>query len=174
LGEFEEAYRHNNLPYFRADIRLLQGRLPHVAAEREDTRTAMAAFLMGKTTALPSEPSGAAIPRDQFLLYLGRFSKIQQSKLLDDFYHQIGWEADRARCLLILAEAAIKQGEPSLGRTHFETASRWILHSGSVEHLCLMQLVRASWSESPERTTWRGGQSRRDYAWRASAVWGFT
>jgi hypothetical protein len=143
LGEFEEAYRHNNLPYFRADIRLLQGRLPHVAAEREETRTAMAAFLMGKTTTLPSEPSGAAIPRDQFLLYLGSFSKIQQSKLLDDFYHQIGWEGDRARCLLILAEAAIRQGEPSLGRTHLETASRWILHSGSVEHLCLMQLVRA-------------------------------
>jgi hypothetical protein len=143
LGEFEEAYRHNNLPYFRADIRLLQGRLPQVAAEQEDSRTAIAAFLMGKKTAVPSQPLGAAIPRDQLLLYLGRLSKIQQSMLLDDFYHQIGWEGDRARCLLIIAEAAIKQEDESLSRKHLETASRWILHSGSVEHLCLMQLVRS-------------------------------
>jgi hypothetical protein len=143
LGEFEEAYRHNNLPYFRADIRLLQGRLPQVAAEQEDTRTAIAAFLMGKTTALPSQSLGAAIPCDQLLLYLGHLSKIQQSALLDDFYHQIGWEDDRTRCLLIMAEAAIKQGDRRLGRKHLEAASRWILHSGSVEHLCLMQLVRS-------------------------------
>jgi tetratricopeptide (TPR) repeat protein len=143
LGEFEEAYRHNNLPYFRADIRLLQGRLPQVATEQETTRTAQAAFLMGKTTILPSEPLGAAIPRDQLLLYLGRFSLIQQSNLLDDYYHEIGWESDRARCLLVLAETATRQGEVALGKRHLETASKWILHSGSVEHLCSMHLVRA-------------------------------
>jgi hypothetical protein len=143
LGEFKEAYLHNNFPYFRADILLLQGRLPRVAAEREDTRTAIAAFLMGKTTALPSQPLGAAIPRDQLFLYSGRFSKIQQLNLLDDFYHEIGWEGDRARCLLIMAETAARQGDGQLGRKHLEAASRWILHSGSVEHLCLMQLVKS-------------------------------
>jgi hypothetical protein len=143
LGEFEEAYQCNNLPYFRADIRLLQGRLPEVAAEQETTRTAIAAFLMGKTTALPSQSLGAAIPRDQLLLYLGRLSLIQQSNLLDDFYHQIGWEGDRARCLLVLAQTAIRQGDAVLGRRHLEAASQWVLHSGSIEHLCLMQLVRA-------------------------------
>jgi hypothetical protein len=143
LGELEEAYRHNNVPYFRADIRLLQGRLPQVKAEQEDTRTAIADFLMGKTTAMPSQPLGAAIPRDQLFLFLGRHSKIQQSTLLEDFYHEIGWENDRARCLLILAEAAVKQGDGPLGQKHLETASKWILHSGSVEHLCLMHLVRS-------------------------------
>jgi hypothetical protein len=143
LGEYEEAYRHNTLPYFRADIRLLQGRLPHVAAEQENTRTAVANFLMGKTTSLPSQPLGCVIPRDQLLLYLGRLSKIQQSSLLEDFYRQIGWEGDRTRCQLVLADAAWRQADIPLGRKYLEAASRWILHSGSVEHLCLMHLVRA-------------------------------
>jgi hypothetical protein len=156
-GELEEAYRHNNLPYFRADIRLLQGRLPQVAAEQESLRTGIAAFLMGQTTYLPSEPLGAAIPRDQLLLYLGKFSKVQQSNLLDDFYHQIGWEGDRARCLLILAETAIRQNDFPMGRKHLEAASHWILHSGSVEHLCLMHLVRARL----ERLAGDGGLAQR-------------
>src|SRR5205085_1954042 len=45
LGELEEAYRHNDLAYFRADVRLLQGRLPEAAAQGE-ARAAVAAFLM--------------------------------------------------------------------------------------------------------------------------------
>ncbi len=47
LGELEEAWARNDFAYFRADIRLLQGRLPEVAREGEDTRTAVAEFLMG-------------------------------------------------------------------------------------------------------------------------------
>jgi tetratricopeptide (TPR) repeat protein len=143
LGEFEDAYRHNELPFFRADIRLLQGRLPQVAAEGEATRTAIAAFLMGQTSALPSQPLSCPIPRDQLLAYLGRFHQIQQSADLEKFYHEIGWEGDRARCHLVLAEAAGRQGNLLFCRNHLELASKWILHSGSVEHLCFMHLVRA-------------------------------
>jgi hypothetical protein len=150
LGEFEEAYRHNNLDYFRADIRLLQGRLPAVAAEGNASRTAVAAFLMGETTALPDDNLGGVVPRDQLLLYLGRLGA-SRSALLADFYQGIGWEGDRARCELLQAEA--RRGlagldvcrEPMLDlcREHLETASRWILHAGSVEHLCLYHLIRA-------------------------------
>jgi tetratricopeptide (TPR) repeat protein len=143
LGEFEEAYRHNELPFFRADIRLLQGRLPQVAAEGEATRTAIAAFLMGQTSALPSQPLSCPIPRDQLLIYLGRFHQILQSTVLEGFYHEIGWEGDRARCQLVLAEAAGRQGNHVFCRNHLELATKWILHSGSVEHLCFMHLVRA-------------------------------
>src|SRR5262249_54564289 len=71
LGELEEAYRHNDLPYFRADVRLLQGRLPEVAAEGDATRSATADFLMGESQDLPPSVLACAIPRPQILLHLG-------------------------------------------------------------------------------------------------------
>jgi hypothetical protein len=143
LGNLEEAYAQNALPYFRADIRLLQGRLPHVAAEGDSVRTAIAAFLMGQTTTLPPQPLSCPIPRDQLLLYQGRLSHIRQSALFERFYHEIGWEGDRARCQLLLAEVARRQGEMTRCRQHLNAAAGWILHAGSVEHLCLLHLVRS-------------------------------
>jgi hypothetical protein len=143
LGNLEEAHAQNPLPYFRADIRLLQGRLPHVVAEGDSMRTAIAAFLMGQTTTLPPQPLSCPIPRDQLLLYLGRLSQIRQSALFERFYHEIGWEGDRARCQLLLAEVARRQGEMALCRQHLGAAAAWILHAGPVEHLCLLHLVRA-------------------------------
>jgi tetratricopeptide (TPR) repeat protein len=143
LGEFEDAYQHNNLPYFRADIRLLQGRLPLVAAEDDASRTAVAAFLMGQTTVLPGDDLGGVIPRDQVLLYLGRLDRVGRSVLLAGFYQDIGWEGDRARCELLLAERARRLADADACRKHLETAVRWILHAGSVEHLALLHLIRA-------------------------------
>jgi hypothetical protein len=144
LGEFDQAFAHNDLPYFRADILLLQGRLPQVAAAGDSTRTPIAAFLMGKTQAVPPDQLAAAIPREQVLLYLGRHFQVRRSSgVLEGFYQTIGWEGDRARSLLLLAEAARRQAEDSLCRKHLDTASAWILHSGSVEHLGLFHLVRA-------------------------------
>ncbi len=55
----------------------------------------------------------------------------------------MGWEGDRARCQLIAAEAARRQADVPACRNHLQAASGWILHSGSVEHLCLFHLVRA-------------------------------
>ena len=143
LGEFEEAYRHNNLPYFRADVRLLQGRLPLVAAEADPGRTAVAAFLMGETTALPPGDLGGVVPREQLLLYLGRLERAGHSAVLADFYQDIGWQGDRARCRLLLAERARRLADLEACRQHFDAASAWVLHAGSVEHLCLLHLVRA-------------------------------
>src|SRR5205823_12335493 len=71
LGEFEEAFLQNDLPYFRADIRLLQGRLPEAAAQGDSTRAAIAGFLMGQTSDLPPAPLACAVPREHALLYLG-------------------------------------------------------------------------------------------------------
>jgi hypothetical protein len=143
LGEFEQAFACNELPYFRADIRLLQGRLPEVAALGDSTRTPIADFLMGRSTTLPPEQLGAAIPREQLLLYLCRPERVRGATVLDAFYHHIGWEGHRARCQLLLAEAARRQADEDLCRQYLEAASVWILHSGSVEHLCLLHQVRA-------------------------------
>jgi len=44
---------------------------------------------------------------------------------------------------LLAAEAARRQADSALCRQHLDAASGWILHSGSVEHLCLLHWVRA-------------------------------
>ena len=110
-GELEEAYRNNPLPYFRADLRLLQGRLPEAAAEDDPTRTPLALFLMGRTKELPPDTLGAAVPRDQLLLYLGRLDRARRPGTLELLYQDIGWEGDRCRCQLILADVARRQRE---------------------------------------------------------------
>lgn len=143
LGEFEEAYAHNDFAYFRADIRLLQGRLPEVEREGDDTRTATAEFLMGRTTQPPPSVLGCAVPRAQILLYLGRFVQSRQIAQLDPLYQFMGHEGERARCQLIAAEAARRQADSDSCRDNLQAASAWILHSGSVEHLCLYNLIRA-------------------------------
>jgi tetratricopeptide (TPR) repeat protein len=148
LGEFEQAFDCNELPYFRADIRLLQGRLPEVAALGDSTRTALVDFLMGKTTSLPPTQLGSAVPRAQLLLYLGRLEGVRRGGLLDGFYHDIGWEGDHARCQLLLAEAARRQNNEALCRRYLDSASAWILHAGSVEHLCLLHLVRSRFARA--------------------------
>jgi hypothetical protein len=152
LGELDRAAACNSLPYFRADIFLLQGRLPQVAAIGDSTRTATAAFLMGKTRELPHDQLGAAVPREQILIYLSRLDRVHRSTLLETFYHDIGWEGDRARCRLFLAEAARRQGDLGRCHQHLQAASAWIIHSGSVEHLCLWHLLRARVARSrPDR-----------------------
>jgi hypothetical protein len=143
LGEFEEAYFHNDLPYFRADIRLLQGRFPAVEREGESTRSATAEFLMGRTTKLPPSMLGCAVPRAQILLYLNRLTQCQHVSQLDPLYQLMGYEGERARCQLLVAEAARRQADRDSCRKNLEAAAGWILHSGSVEHLCLYHLVRA-------------------------------
>ncbi len=143
LGEFEEAYVHNDLPYFRADIRLLQGRLPEVEREGDDTRTAAARFLMGRTKEPPPSVIGCAVPRAQILLYLGRLTQSRQIAQLDPLYQLMGHEGERARIQLIGAEAARRQADMASCQENLQSACVWILNSGSAEHLCLYHLVRA-------------------------------
>jgi hypothetical protein len=143
LGELEEAYHHNPLPYFRADIRLLQGRLPQVASEGDSCRAATAALLMGESSALPPGQLGGVVPLGQIFLYLGCLDRVVHSAQLAGFYKDIGWEGDRARCELVLADRACRQADLGRSRSHLEAACGWILHAGSVEHLCLFHLVRA-------------------------------
>ena len=143
LGELEAAYVENPFPYFRADLRLLQGQLPRVAAEGDPARTAIADFLMGRTTRLPDQPLGCVVPRAQILLYQGRSAQAWLASEPEAVYEMIGWEDDRSRCQLFRAEAACRMDDsPSMVRA-LGAAARWVLHSGSVEHLCLYHLIRS-------------------------------
>ena len=143
LGELESAYDENHLPYFRADIRLLQGRLSDVEREGDPARTAIALFLMGRSTQMPADPLGCVIPRAQIFLYLGSTARAWLSTDPEQVYDMIGWSDDRARCQLIRAEAACRMGEPAAMQLALDQAAAWTLHSGSVEHLCLYHLVRS-------------------------------
>ncbi len=143
LGELDEACAVHPMAYFRADVRLLQGRLPQVAAEGDDTRSAAAAFLMGQTRDLPPDRLGCAVPRDQLLLYRGRPDTLQHMAGMAVLYQDMGWEGDRARARLIQAEAALQWADTDGCRRQLDAAAGWILHSGSVEHLCRWHLIRA-------------------------------
>jgi hypothetical protein len=144
LGELDHAYDANHLPYFRADIRLLQGRLPEVAAEGDSVRAATAWFLRGQATdRLPPDVMGLTVPRIQLLLIAGRLRDAGELPRLDGLYKQIGWEGDRARIQLLRAEVARRQTMRQECQRLLDAASQWILRSGSVEHLCLWHLVRA-------------------------------
>jgi len=144
LGELEEAYEHNNFSFFRADVRLLQGRLTEVEQEGDVARAAIAELLMGRTTKLPSLPLGCAIPREQLLLFLGRVGEAWQPQgRSEDVYDQLGWADDKARVQLYRAEMTSLVGDLAASRRALDAAARWILHSGSVEHLCLYHLFCA-------------------------------
>jgi hypothetical protein len=148
LGELEKAYRLCPLPYFRADIRLLQGRLPEVEAEGDEGRTAVARFLMGQTTPgektpLPSPGLGCVIPRLRVLTLAGRHQEALRSAGIENSYQEMGWEADRARQLLLLADLACRRLDAATACRHLDQATPWILHSGSIEHLGLYHLIQA-------------------------------
>jgi hypothetical protein len=143
MGELEAAYEHNPLAYFRADIRLLQGRLPEVEAEGDTGRAEIAAFLMGRVTRTPPDLLGCAIPMAQVLLYQGRAGQAQRVAEPEDVYDMTGWNDDRARGRLFRAEAASRLDDRTTATRSLDDAARWVLHSGSMEHLCLYHLVRA-------------------------------
>src|SRR5262249_2252584 len=92
---------------------------------------------------LPPDALASVVPRDQLLIYLGRLDRARRSGILEPFYKEIGWESDRARCRLIQAEVARRQADRRRCYDCLYDAARWILRSGSVEHLCLLHLMRS-------------------------------
>src|SRR5262249_57179487 len=50
---------------------------------------------------------------------------------------------DGSRCRLLRAEVACRMDDLANTRRLLDEAAGWVLHSGSVEHLCLYHLVRS-------------------------------
>ncbi len=123
LGELDVAYAQNPFPYFRADIRLLQGRLRLVQHEGEPARAAIADFLMGNTAKLPPNPLGCAIPRAQILLYQGGAQQLYLASEAEDLYETIGWEDDRSRSRLYRAVAACLTGDEAVATESLDAAA---------------------------------------------------
>src|SRR5262249_19102521 len=78
----------------------------------------------------------------------GQLQRVRRSWHRIALYEDIGWDCERARCQLLLAEAYGQQGDAEQARGHLTTASKWILHSGSVEHLCLLHLIQTRLARS--------------------------
>src|SRR5262249_44016026 len=91
----------------------------------------------------PPDVLGCAIPRFQLQLYLGRPDAVVRSEGMELLYHDIGFEGDRVRHRLLLAEAARRRADEDSSRKHLEGAAHWMLHSGSVEQLCVLRLIDA-------------------------------
>jgi hypothetical protein len=143
LGELDLAYEENHLPFFRADIRLLQGRLKEVVEEVDTPRAEIARFLMGRGAGIPGDALGCVIPRVQLLLYRGRTADAWLATQPGQLYEMIGWEDDRVRFELFRADVASQLGDGQGVTRSLDDAAGWILHSGSIEHLCVYHLVRA-------------------------------
>jgi hypothetical protein len=73
---------------------------------------------------------------------------VRQSCQRVALFHDIGWEGERARGQLFLAEVHRRQGDREQAQARVIEASKWILHSGSVEHLCLLHLIQTRLARS--------------------------
>jgi hypothetical protein len=97
---------------------------------------------MGRATRTPPDLLGCAIPMAQVLLYQGHAGRAQRVAEPEDIYDLTGWNDDRARGRLFRAEAASRLDDRATATRSLDDAARWVLHSGSMEHLCLYHLVR--------------------------------
>src|SRR5262249_60612921 len=75
--------------------------------------------------------------------YLGRDGDAGRCAGMEQLYGGMGWGGELARCRLLLAELCRRQADLAAARQHLDTASGWVLHAGSAEHLGLLHLVRA-------------------------------
>jgi hypothetical protein len=79
----------------------------------------------------------------QILMYLGSNARAWLATEPAQLYEMVGWEDDRARCQLLRADIASHMRDKYGVKESLDTATGWVLHSGSAEHLCLYHLVRS-------------------------------
>jgi predicted negative regulator of RcsB-dependent stress response len=138
FGRFEEALKWR--PQNRY-IRLLNGALTALHDDPAEKTRSFARFLQGEPVAVPDRSPDMPVPSAMLHLYR---SATDDARRVADNERQLSLYADdTARNCLMLAEAARRDLQPQQSREFIETASRWILRSGSQEHLCLLHLIRA-------------------------------
>jgi tetratricopeptide (TPR) repeat protein len=138
FGRYDDAlaWRPKN-----AYIRLMQARLHELSADPADTTRRMAWFLNGRSVHLPERSSDFPVPVALLHLYRG---DVEEARTAAENEVAVSlYKDDIARNKLILAECARRDGHLQRATELLDTASRWVLHSGSQEHLALMHLVRA-------------------------------
>lgn len=138
FGRFEEALRWR--PQNRY-IRLLNGDLTALHDDPAEKTRCFARFLQGEPVAVPDRSPDMPLPSAMLHLYR---SATDDARRVAENERQLSLYADdTARNCLMLAEAARRDLQPQQSQEFLEMASRWILRSGSQEHLCLLHLIRA-------------------------------
>ncbi|WP_437974923.1 hypothetical protein WMF11_43100 [Sorangium sp. So ce295] len=121
-------------PLWAGTILCLRGFLPRAATGRYWRMTReVARFLMGKGIPTTSVGWGEAMVDAEIAVLAGRL------ELAEDVNESHAPEMARTR--LALADAARRRGGIEEARRILDSARPWILHSCSVEHLCLLHLI---------------------------------
>ena len=128
---------------------------------------------MGNTARLPAECARLRDPACADFALSGPLCRRLAGRPARASLCMFGWEDDRARCQLFRADVASQLGDGLGAKQSLDAATGWILHSGSVEHLCVYHLVRAR-SHSEPRTLGRlSSRWTRVYVCGARAASGF-
>jgi hypothetical protein len=130
-------------PLWSGTILCLQGRLTELKPVHWEHSRTVAQFLMGKLTrklSLPYLGWGESLLDEEYLLRRGR---LMEAREFAGRGTGGGGLADTVRSQLVLAEVERQLGNMGKAREQMELAERWILSSGSVEHLLALYLLQA-------------------------------
>lgn len=138
LGRFEDAlrWRPNN-----RYILVLTGNLTQLAMDPSEMIRNIARSLRGEEVRIPDRAPDSPITSSMLHLYRGDLGEAERAIALELAKSQ--HEDDRIRTEFAQAELHRRRGAIEEARASLNKASQWALNSGSQEHLCLMQLMRA-------------------------------
>jgi tetratricopeptide (TPR) repeat protein len=137
FGRFEDALHWR--PQNRY-ILVITGRLSELAEDPVETTRRVAQFLQGEQVTVPERSSDMPIPSAMLHLYRGAVDDARTTALAE--CRQSMFRDDAARNELLLCDIARREGTLSKAHPFLESATEWVLNSGSQEHLALLHLVR--------------------------------
>jgi len=138
MGRMEEAlrWRPNN-----RYLLLLSGNLAQLSLDSTETTRNIAKSLRGEDVRLPDRAPDSPVTSSMAYLYRNELVEAERAAKLEMTKSQ--FEDDRVRSEFTLVEIERRQGALEEAKLRLNKASTWTLNSGSQEHLCLMQLMRA-------------------------------
>jgi hypothetical protein len=138
FGRMDEAlrWRPNN-----RYLLLLSGNLSQLSNDPSEATRSIARALRGEEVRVPERAPDSPITASMVHIYRGDLIEAERAANLESKKSQ--FEDDRVRTEFALAEIERRQGALEDARARINKASTWTLNSGSQEHLCMMQLLRA-------------------------------
>lgn len=138
FGRMEEAlrWRPNN-----RYLLLLSGNLAQLSNDPNEMTRNIARSLRGEEVRIPDRCPDCPITASMLHVYRGDLIEAERAAHVELTKSQ--YEDDRVRTEFALAEIERRQGALDEARARMNRASQWALNSGSQEHLCTMQLMRA-------------------------------
>lgn len=138
FGRMEEAlrWRPNN-----RYLLLLSGNLAQLANDPTEMTRNIARSLRGEDVKIPERCPDCPITASMLHVYRGDLIEAERAANVELTKSQ--YDDDRVRTEFALTEIERRQGATADADARLNRASQWALNSGSQEHLCTMQLLRA-------------------------------